>query len=142
MSEYDAIVVGSGPNGLSAAITLAQAGAKVLLVEAKDSVGGGTRTAELTLPDFQHDICSAVHPLALASPFFKSLDLEKFGLEWIQPDAPAAHPLDNGEAVIIERDIAKTAQSLGADADIYRHLMTACPLDTGVERIRYVECWR
>lgn len=123
MPEYDAIVVGSGPNGLSAGITLAQAGAKVLLVEARDTVGGGTRTAELTLPDFYHDICSAIHPLALASPFFKNLPLDQFGLEWIQPSAPAGHPLDNGDAVIVERDIAKTAQSLGVDADVYRHLM-------------------
>ncbi|GAB5494246.1 MAG: NAD(P)/FAD-dependent oxidoreductase [Phototrophicaceae bacterium] len=125
MPEYDAIVVGSGPNGLSAGITLAQAGAKVLIVEAKDSIGGGTRTAELTFPDFHHDICSAIHPLALASPFFKNLDLEKFGLEWVHPDAPVAHPLDNGDAVIVDRDIEKTAQALGADVDIYRHLMTA-----------------
>ena len=125
MPEYDAIIVGSGPNGLSAGITLAQAGAKVLLVEARDTVGGGTRTAELTLPDFHHDICSAIHPLAIASPFFKNLPLDQFGLEWVQPDAPAGHPLDNGDAVIIERDVAKTAQSLGADADVYRTLLGA-----------------
>jgi len=125
MPDYDAIVVGSGPNGLAAAITLAQAGCSVLVVEAKSSIGGGTRTAALTLPDFRHDICSAIHPLALASPFFKSLDLEKFGLAWVQPDAPAAHPLTDGDAVIVERDIKKTAQSLGVDAAIYQRLLGA-----------------
>lgn len=125
MAEYDAIVIGSGPNGLAAAITLAEAGAKVLVVEAKDSIGGGTRTAELTLPGFHHDICSAIHPLAIASPFFKNHNLEKFGLKWVYPDAEAAHPLDNADAVIVERDVVKTAQSLNVDATVYKTIIGA-----------------
>ena len=107
------------------AITMAEAGCKVLVVEAKETIGGGTRTAELTLPGFHHDICSAIHPLAMASPFFKRLKLKQFGLEWIQPDAPAAHPLDNGEAVIVERDVTKMAQSLGVDETVYRRIIGA-----------------
>lgn len=130
MADYDAIVVGSGPNGLAAAITLAESGCSVLVVEAKDTIGGGTRTAELTLPGFHHDICSAIHPLAMASPFFKRLNLEKFGLEWVQPDVPAAHPLEDGDAVIVERDVAKTAQSLGVDENVYRTLIGALSNNT------------
>ena len=84
MNTYDAIIIGSGPNGLAAAITLAQNGQKVLVLEAKDTIGGGTRTAEITLPGFQHDICSAIHPLGIASPFFRNLSLKDFGLEWIE----------------------------------------------------------
>ena len=90
----DAIVVGSGPNGLAAAITLARAGCSVLVYEANATIGGGARSAELTLPGFLHDVCSAVHPLAAGSPFFKTLPLERFGLEWIEPEIPLAHPLD------------------------------------------------
>ncbi|MEO1288987.1 MAG: NAD(P)-binding protein, partial [Chloroflexota bacterium] len=102
MPDYDAIVIGSGPNGLAGAITLAEAGCSVLVIEASDTIGGGTRTKELTLPDFKHDVCSAIHPLAVSSPFFKQVGskLVQFGLEWIHPDAPVAHPLDNGDAVI------------------------------------------
>ena len=92
--EHDAVVVGSGPNGLAAAITLAQAGCSVLVLEANATIGGGARSAELTLPGFVHDVCSAVHPLAAGSPFFKTLPLERFGLTWIQPEIPLAHPLD------------------------------------------------
>ncbi|MEM9952771.1 MAG: NAD(P)/FAD-dependent oxidoreductase [Chloroflexota bacterium] len=127
MPDYDAIVIGSGPNGLAAAITLAEAGCSVLVIEASDTIGGGTRTKELTLPDFKHDVCSAIHPLAVSSPFFKQLGskLAQFGLEWVHPDAPVAHPLDNGDAVIVERDVAKTAESLGADATIYKQLIGA-----------------
>lgn len=110
----DAIVVGSGPNGLAAAIVLAKAGLKTLLREAQPTVGGGLRSAELTLPGFIHDTCSAVHPLALSSPFFRSLPLAKLGLDWIQPQAPLAHPLGGGRAVVLERAIGATAAGLGA----------------------------
>ena len=98
---YDAVIVGSGPNGLAAAITLARAGCSVLVYEANATIGGGARSAELTLPGFLHDVCSAVHPLAAGSPFFKTLPLERFGLEWIQPEIPLAHPLDNGSAACL-----------------------------------------
>jgi phytoene dehydrogenase-like protein len=121
--EYDAVVVGSGPNGLAAAITIAQEGRSVLLLEAKDTIGGGTRTEELTLPGFRHDVCSAIHPLALTSPFFRSLDLGAHGLEWIHPPAPLAHPLDDGSAVLLERSLEATAEGLGQDADRYRRLI-------------------
>src|ERR1700712_899058 len=95
-TDYDAVVVGSGPNGLAAAIHLQQNGLSVLLIEGKDTIGGGLRSAELTLPGYLHDICSAVHPLAASSPFFESLPLEQFGLEYIYPEIAAAHPFDNG----------------------------------------------
>src|SRR2546429_3973009 len=121
---YDAIVVGAGPNGLAAAITLARAGRSVLVLEAKDTIGGGCRSMELTLPGFVHDLYSAVHPLALDSSFFHSLPLEQFGLEMIQPMAPLAHPLDDGTAVILERSIEATAEGLSIDAKAYRKLMT------------------
>jgi len=123
--KYDAIVVGAGPNGLAAAITLAVAGRSVLVLEAKETVGGGTRSAELTLPGFIHDVCSAIHPLGVASPFFQSLDLTSYGLEWIQPRSPLAHPLDDGTAVILERSIAETCDTLGGDAVAYRKLMSS-----------------
>ncbi|MDQ6938678.1 MAG: NAD(P)/FAD-dependent oxidoreductase [Verrucomicrobiota bacterium] len=113
--DYDAVVVGSGPNGLAAAITLAQAGCSVLVMEANHSLGGSARSAELTLPGFVHDTCSAVHPLAAGSPFFKTLPLQRFGLEWIQPEIPLAHPLDNGVACL-RRDVQETADSLGENS--------------------------
>jgi phytoene dehydrogenase-like protein len=119
MNTYDAVVVGSGPNGLAAAITLAQAGKSVLVIEGKDTIGGGTRTLELTLPGFQHDVCSAIHPTGFASPFLRSLPLEKFGLEWIHPPAILAHPLDDGSAVVLEKSIEATAEGLGRDAGAY-----------------------
>jgi len=106
---YDAIVVGSGPNGLAAAIAMQQAGISVLLIEGKEVVGGGLRTAELTLPGFQHDICSAVHPMALASPFFASLPLHNHGLTYIDPAIPAAHPFDDGSSAVLYRSIVDTA---------------------------------
>src|SRR6476661_3768198 len=99
-TEYDAVIVGAGPNGLAAAITLARAGLAVLVVEAADTVGGGSRTKALTVPGFAHDVCSAVHPLGIASPFFRTLPLAQYGLEWIHPPAPLAHPLDDGTAVL------------------------------------------
>ena len=121
--EYDAVVVGSGPNGLAAAITLARAGCSVLVWEANATIGGGARSAELTLPGFLHDVCSAVHPLAAGSPLFKTLPLERFGLTWIQPEIPLAHPLDNGSAACLQRDIDLTAGELGGDLRAYRRLM-------------------
>lgn len=120
---YDAIVVGAGPNGLAAAITLARAGRSVLVLEAKDTIGGGTRSAELTLPGFVHDVCSAIHPLAVASPFFSTLPLADHGLEWIYPPASAAHPLDDGSAVLVERSLEATSETLGRDAAMYRALV-------------------
>jgi phytoene dehydrogenase-like protein len=120
--EYDAVIVGSGPNGLSAGIRLAQEGLKVLILEAKETIGGGTRTKELTEPGFYHDICSAVHPTAAGSPFFKTLSLEKFGLKFIQPDLPYVHPLDGGEAAVAYRSVEKTAENLGVDSKSYTRL--------------------
>src|SRR5437867_7074975 len=121
--EYDAVVAGSGPNGLAAAITLARAGYSVLILEANSTIGGGARSAELTLPGFVHDVCSAVHPLAAGSPFFKSLPLQRFGLHWIQPEIPLAHPFDDGRAACLYRDVDLAADSLGADSRAYRKLM-------------------
>ena len=122
MPDYDAIIVGSGPNGLAAAITLAQQGWKTLVFEAKSSIGGGLRTEEITLPGFRHDVCSAIHPLGMGSPFFQSLDLHSYGLEWIQPDIPVAHPFDDGTAVALYKDLDKTAEQFGKDASRYRRL--------------------
>ncbi len=121
--DYDALVVGAGPNGLAAAITLALEGCSVLVLEAKDTIGGGTRTAELTLPGFAHDVCSAVHPLGVGSPFFRQLPLAEHDLEWIHPSAPLAHPLDDGSAVLLERSIQATSETLDTDAIAYRRLM-------------------
>jgi phytoene dehydrogenase-like protein len=121
--QYDAVVVGSGPNGLAAAITLAQAGCSVLVYEAKSTVGGGARSAELTLPGFVHDICSAIHPLGVGSPFFRALPLSQYGLEWIHPSAPLAHPFDDGTAAMLDRSIVATCETLDQDANAYRKLM-------------------
>ncbi|MFD1258899.1 phytoene desaturase family protein [Mucilaginibacter terrae] len=121
--DYDAVVVGSGPNGLAAAIVLQQQNLRVLLLEAKSTIGGGLRTAELTLPGFKHDICSAIHPLALGSPFFKTLPLTNFGLQYILPEIDAAHPFDNGTAAVLKRSLAETASLLGADEQAYLSLI-------------------
>ena len=121
--SFDAVVVGSGPNGLSAAIALAQAGASVLVLEAADEIGGGTRTAELTLPGFHHDLCSAVHTTGILSPFFRSLPLEKHGLRWILPEASVAHPLDDQPAVMMWHSAERTAAELGADGRSYHDLV-------------------
>ena len=120
MTHYDAAVVGAGPNGLSAAIELARSGRKTLLVEAASVIGGGTRTEELTLPGFQHDICSAIHPSGVASPFFEEIGLD---IEWVQPPIPFTHPLDDGRAAALLRSVADTADGLGDDGDSYRSLM-------------------
>ena len=116
-------MVGSGPNGLSAAVALAQGGASVLVLEAADEIGGGTRTAELTLPGFHHDVCSAVHTTGILSPFFRSLPLEEHGLEWIVPRASVAHPLDDQPAVMLWQSLEETCAGLGADASSYRDLI-------------------
>lgn len=120
MTQYDAVVVGSGPNGLAAAITVAQHGGKVLVIEGKATIGGGMRSGEVTLPGFIHDICSAIHPLTAASPFFKTLPLSDYGLEWIKTPAELAHPLDGGEAVLVRRSVDATAAGLGADEHAYQ----------------------
>ena len=120
----DAVVVGSGPNGLAAAITLARAGLSVTLFEQAATIGGGTRTEELTLPGFLHDVCSAVHPLAAASPFFRTLSLYEHGLQWVYPDVQLAHPLPDGSAALLCRSVDETAAGLGADAGGYRRLMS------------------
>ncbi|WP_121808932.1 phytoene desaturase family protein [Mucilaginibacter kameinonensis] len=121
--DYDAVIVGSGPNGLAAAILLQQHGLSVLLLEGKDKIGGGLRTEELTLPGFKHDVCSAIHPLAAGSPFFEKLPLHEHGLEYIYPEVAAAHPFDNGTAAVLKKSIIETADLLGEDRDAYIKLM-------------------
>jgi phytoene dehydrogenase-like protein len=125
MNQPDAIVIGSGPNGLAAAIEIARAGRKVLVLEAEPTIGGGVRSAELTLPGFVHDICSAVHPLAIASPFFRTLPLDAHGLRWITPPLMLAHPLDDGTATVMAKSMDETAAQMGADGAAYRELFGA-----------------
>ena len=120
----DAVIVGSGPNGLAAAIELARAGASVRVLEARDQIGGGIRTAELTLPGFAHDVCSGCHPMAVLSPWFRSLPLAEHGLHWIHPPASVAHPLDDEPAVLLRRSLHETASELGEDARAYEKLFT------------------
>lgn len=122
--DFDAVVVGSGPNGLSAAITLQRAGLSVLMLEGKSSIGGGMRSAELTLPGFVHDICSAVHPMAAGSPFFQALPLHSHGLEYIYPAASAAHPFNDETAAVLRGSVEETAHLLGSDENAYASLMT------------------
>ena len=126
MTDFDAAVVGSGPNGLCAAITLAEAGRKVIVLERADTIGGGARTAELTLPGFRHDVCSAIHPMGISSPYMQTLNLEQYGLEWVHPEAPLAHPLDDRPAAMLERSLDATAATLGMD---------------GSEWVRWMEPW-
>src|SRR5947207_1771939 len=121
--EYDAVVVGSGPNGLAAAVTMQQAGLSVLLLEAADAIGGGLRSAELNLPHFVHDVCSAIHPLVISSPFFKTLPLKQHGLEFIHPTIAAAHPFDGGGAVALLKSMQQTAEALDEDEKHYLKLM-------------------
>jgi phytoene dehydrogenase-like protein len=123
MADADAVVVGAGPNGLAAAIALAQHGCRVTVFEAGPEPGGGVRSAALTLPGFVHDVCSAVHPMAVASPFFRTLPLTSRGLEWIAPPAMVAHPFDDAPAAIVYQSIERTADALGDDSDAYRRLM-------------------
>jgi phytoene dehydrogenase-like protein len=122
-SELDAVIVGSGPNGLAAAVSLAQQGFAVAVIEAHAEIGGGTRTAELTLPGFHHDVCAAVHPMAELSPFLSALPLADHGLSWVYPEISVAHPLDDGPSVLLERSVDATAAALGRDRDAYRKLM-------------------
>ncbi|HVT02880.1 MAG TPA: NAD(P)/FAD-dependent oxidoreductase [Thermoanaerobaculia bacterium] len=121
-SDHDVVIVGSGPNGFATGITMARAGLRVVIVEASDTTGGGMRSAELTLPGFIHDICSAIHPTALSSRFFRSIPLEKFGLEWIDPEYPLAHALTPDHAVVMQRSVVATAERLGKDGPSYRRL--------------------
>jgi phytoene dehydrogenase-like protein len=124
-TKYDAIVVGSGPNGFAAAITLQRAGLSVLLVEGKETIGGGIRSASLTLPGFIHDVCSAVHPLGADSPVFKDLHLEQFGLEYLKPVYAVAHPFNDGSAIAIQSSLEATAAQLGKDADRYKKIFSS-----------------
>ena len=120
--RLDAVVIGAGPNGLAAAIRMAQTGRSVIVLEAEETIGGGTRSAALTLPGFIHDVCSAVHPLAVGSSFFRTLPLARYGLEFIDPEIPLAHPLD-GTAVALTRSVEETSAGLGADASAYLRVM-------------------
>jgi phytoene dehydrogenase-like protein len=121
--QYDAVVVGSGPNGLAAAITLAREGRSVLVLEANEGIGGGTHSAELTLPGFVHDVCSAIHPFVAASPFFRTLPLAEHGLELVEPPAAVAHPFDDGTAALLERPLSAMSRNLGTDGPAYRDLI-------------------
>ena len=117
--SYDVVVIGSGPNGLAAAIVAARRGLSTVVFESRHTIGGGVRSAELTLPGFVHDVCSSVHPMAAASPFFRELPLSAHGLEWITPRVAVAHPLDGGDAVLLHNDLERTADELGADRARY-----------------------
>jgi phytoene dehydrogenase-like protein len=121
----EAVVVGSGPNGLACAVALAREGVRVTVLEAEETIGGGTRTSELTLPGLLHDHCSAVHPMGAGSPFLRALELEKHGLEWRYPEVDLAHPLDDGSAGVLVRSIEETAAGLGGDGRAWRRTFGA-----------------
>ncbi|MGA8854120.1 MAG: NAD(P)/FAD-dependent oxidoreductase, partial [Christiangramia sp.] len=129
ISKYDAIIIGSGSNGLAAAIYLQKKGLKTAIFEQASTPGGSTRTEELTLPGFKHDIGSAIHPMAYASPFFRELPLTEYGLKWIFPDIPYSHPLKNGEAIACYNSIEKTAAQLGKDKSSYKNLFESLKTD-------------
>jgi len=133
-TELDAVVIGSGPNGLAAAITIAREGGSVLIVEAADTIGGGLHSAELTLPGLTHDLCSTIHTLGAGSPFMRSLPLEEYGVEWVHPEVLLAHPVSPSEAGLLHRSVDATADGLGPDADRYRSLV-----GTVVERWEHLE---
>ncbi|HVU98282.1 MAG TPA: NAD(P)/FAD-dependent oxidoreductase [Puia sp.] len=123
-TDFDAVILGSGPNGLAAAIVLQQRGLSTLIIEGRNAIGGGMRSAELTLPGFIHDVCSAAHPLGIASPFFKTLPLDRHGLEWIVPPIAAAHPLDTGTTPFLTQSPQQTAESFGVDRSTYLRLLS------------------
>ncbi len=127
MAVKSAYVIGSGPNGLTAAIILQRAGFATTILEAQPEIGGGMRSAELTLPGFTHDLCSAIHPLAASSPVFKTFPLKQHGLEWVHPVAPLAHPLPNGDAAVLFKSVEKTAELLGEDGPAYRRAVGSLP---------------
>ena len=124
MTNYDAIIIGAGPNGLAAAVELARSGRSVCVYEASQTIGGGARSAELTLPGFVHDVCSAVYPLAAGSPFFSKLPLHNYGLEFVFPPGSLAHPFDDGTAVVVHRSVEVTSENLGRDRSAYRKLFS------------------
>lgn len=131
--EYDAVVIGSGPNGLSAAITIAKTGRSVLVLEGRDSIGGGTRTSELTLPGFRHDVCAAIHTIGVSSPFFTSIPLARYGLEWVFSPVETVHPLEDGRSVLLHRSVERTAAGLGGDGAAYRRVFN--PLVKNFQKI-------
>jgi phytoene dehydrogenase-like protein len=134
LPRQDAIIIGSGPNGLTAAIELARAGWSVTVYEARNRVGGGARTAELTLPGFHHDICSAIHPLGISSPVFRRYPLAEHGLEWLHPELPLAHPFADGTAAVLARSFGATGATLGQDGPAWRRLFE--PLAAGWDRLQ------
>ncbi|MFN0103467.1 MAG: phytoene desaturase family protein [Bryobacteraceae bacterium] len=121
--SYDAVIVGSGPNGLAAAVVLAEAGRSVLVLEGKPTIGGGCRTEEVTLPGYHHDICAAIHPMSLVSPLLRRLPLEAYGLKWVHAPIPLAHPFDDGSAAVLDRSLTTTGATLGDDGEAWTDLM-------------------